>query len=716
MRPAHPRSRPLLAACSLLLAACSSAGIADFDGDGVPDSTDCDPQDATIYAGAPDAYGDGVDSDCNGADGTDADGDGHADLFSGGDDCNDGDPTIHPDAPEIADDNIDQDCGGAFGTVYRAEVRGELGYSQDVALKLIDPGRAAADQELLDSLADEARILTRIQHPAIVHVRRLVSVSHEVLGDTLGLEMELVRGASLRQILDGGIRLPTDCVLTMLSELLEGLEYAHTASDADGAPLGLVHRDLKPGNILITTEGRLKVLDFGIARSTGRSVQETTAGQTKGTPLYMSPEQLCGDELDGRSDLYAVGELAFEFITGETYVDLSDVSSGDLQAVLMRASQTRFEDREPALRQALGHVEPDRAEGIVQLIRWLTEPDAYDRPPDAGEALELLAPLCAAVAPHAARKKMAAVVAGLRARVDAPPRVAAPVERTRQMDKAALEAPPPEPDSATDWLVPAEGLNAPRELGGAGRRPPLPLLVGAGLLVVAVLLVVLRPDRTPAPAAAVPPPAPAVDEPPSAEGERPATAEAPELPPPAQTEVAVADPAAGPAPAAAPGTTPASPPAASPVAQPTPRPGSPRATPTPLAAKAQPTPAPATNVWPPPKATVLPPPDDTASALTFEHRPPSVAVPGSSLSLRATLQGDPGSCRPTVHLAPKEGAYRSVAMSGGGASWSASIDLPYDAAHAAGVRYYLSCCAAAGPCATSWRSASNPAFVPPPAF
>lgn len=284
---------------------------------------------------------------------------------------------------------------GSFGSVYRAVIRGDLGFEQEVAVKVLDAERAQADTAHVAAIANEARILSRVQHPNIVQARHFRYVEDEALGDTWILVMELVRGQSLRRLLKHDRHqlepLPIAAPLLMISEISDGLHFAHRLRDAQGEPVGLVHRDLKPANIRITNEGRLKILDFGIAWAKRRLGKVTGGGITKGTPLYMSPEQLYGEPLDGRSDLYALGAIAFEFLTGAPYVRME--GGGD-ESPLQAALEARFEPREPELRWALenryGITASKPTEKLVSLIRDLLAREPDRRPAEGGEVFDRL--------------------------------------------------------------------------------------------------------------------------------------------------------------------------------------------------------------------------------------------------------------------------------------------------------------------------------------
>ncbi len=261
---------------------------------------------------------------------------------------------------------------------------------------MLDPVKAQQDPASIAGMANEARILSRVQHPNVVQARHFRRISDPALGDTWMLVMELVRGQSLRRLMryDQGKLdpLPISAPLLTMSEIADGLHFAHRLCDAEGNHVGLVHRDLKPANISVTNEGRVKILDFGIAYAKRRLGTETIGGITKGTPLYMSPEQLHGERLDGRSDLFALGAIIFEFLTGAAFVRLDQ---GDGRSPLDAALKARFEDREPELRWALTRryelKEGSPAmEELVELLRDLLAQYPADRPKEGGEVFDRL--------------------------------------------------------------------------------------------------------------------------------------------------------------------------------------------------------------------------------------------------------------------------------------------------------------------------------------
>jgi serine/threonine-protein kinase len=172
---------------------------------------------------------------------------------------------------------------------------------------------------MVQQFLDEARVGLRMAHPNLVTVYDT--------GEAQGayyIAMELVRGVDLDRLLRTlGKPLPPAMAVAVVIQGLHGLHAAHTSKGADGAPMMLVHRDMSPHNLMVGFDGRVKVLDFGVAKvRTQRTV--TLPGIVKGKPLYMSPEQARGDRLDARSDLFAMGLILYEALTGKRAFDKGD--------------------------------------------------------------------------------------------------------------------------------------------------------------------------------------------------------------------------------------------------------------------------------------------------------------------------------------------------------------------------------------------------------
>lgn len=196
--------------------------------------------------------------------------------------------------------------------IYIARTTGIGAFERHVVLKMILPERAA-DKHSVDMFLDEARLAAALNHQ---NVAQVFEVGQE--GGVHFLAMEYVHGQDLRAVLakagQTGARIPIELALAIVVGAAAGLHHAHDRRSPDGVPLGIVHRDVSPSNIMIGYDGAVKLLDFGIAKATSRSV-ETQSGIIKGKFAYMSPEQCRGREVDRRSDVFSLGINLYEITT-----------------------------------------------------------------------------------------------------------------------------------------------------------------------------------------------------------------------------------------------------------------------------------------------------------------------------------------------------------------------------------------------------------------
>ncbi|GIX33401.1 MAG: hypothetical protein KatS3mg125_1357 [Lysobacterales bacterium] len=206
---------------------------------------------------------------------------------------------------------------GGMAAVYLA-IQESL--DREVALKVLVPG-LAADQSFCERFLKEGKITAKLQHPNLVTVH---DIGH--YGPTYYLAAEYIPGGSLRERLAAG-PLPVAEALRIAIEIARGLDYAHSKQ--------FVHRDVKPANILFRADGSAVLADFGIAKALDSTTQSTLVGTAIGTPHYMSPEQARGEPVDGRSDLYSLGVVLFEMLTGRVPYDASDAFT----VALMHVSQ-----------------------------------------------------------------------------------------------------------------------------------------------------------------------------------------------------------------------------------------------------------------------------------------------------------------------------------------------------------------------------------------
>ncbi len=206
---------------------------------------------------------------------------------------------------------------GGMATVFAAVQEGPHGFENEVAIKLVHPHLLREHPHVVRMVVDEARVASRIRHPNVVRIMDLC----EEPPDVLYIVMDYVDGVSMRQVLDTARtmrnRPPPAPVLEVLAAACDGLHAAHQATQPDGTPLNLVHRDVKPGNILVSSDGEVKVGDFGIAFFGDRLVESTAHGQMKGTPAYMSPEQVLGTPVDARSDIFSMGLTLYTLMTSK---------------------------------------------------------------------------------------------------------------------------------------------------------------------------------------------------------------------------------------------------------------------------------------------------------------------------------------------------------------------------------------------------------------
>jgi eukaryotic-like serine/threonine-protein kinase len=207
---------------------------------------------------------------------------------------------------------------GGMGRVYLAKHRGAYGFEKLIAVKVIHPERGQ-HEGLRAMFLDEARLVAQLHHPAIAQVYDF--------GESEGalyLVMEHVAGVSLSEILIDGARLPPLICASIFAAVCRGLHAAHEAKDVQGRALNVVHRDVTPSNLVLTFGGQMKILDFGIALMRHRSAPITTAGQIRGKPTYYSPEQIEGEPIDRRTDIYSLSIVLHEILTGQKLFSLDE--------------------------------------------------------------------------------------------------------------------------------------------------------------------------------------------------------------------------------------------------------------------------------------------------------------------------------------------------------------------------------------------------------
>lgn len=199
---------------------------------------------------------------------------------------------------------------GGMAKVHRAEQTGLAGFRKVVALKRMLP-HVAANQDMVKAFVREARLASYLRHTNVAQTYELGKV-----GDIYFIAMELIEGRSLSQVLRAcsaaGTKIPVPIALNIINQICDALDYAHNLCDDQGQPLGIIHRDVSPSNVILAEGGVVKLIDFGIAKASAAGMQ-TMSGAIKGKFGYMAPEYLEGS-IDARADLFAVGVIAHELL------------------------------------------------------------------------------------------------------------------------------------------------------------------------------------------------------------------------------------------------------------------------------------------------------------------------------------------------------------------------------------------------------------------
>ena len=297
---------------------------------------------------------------------------------------------------------FDRIAVGGMASVHLARQLGPIGFSRVVAVKRLH-SQYVHDDAFVEMFVDEARLASRLRHPSVVSVTDVIETGEELL-----LVMDYVHGvpvSSLREAIARGA-IPLPVVSSIVVDVLDGLQAAHDACDEAGQPLRIVHRDISPHNVLVGVDGIARIIDFGIAKATDR-VQTTRDGQIKGKIRYMAPEQLSGDEVDARSDVYSAAVMLWELLSGRALVSQDDMGamvrrvlfeslprprhpterlSAELVAVTMRGLERAPDDRyataaemaralreavEPAPREEVGAWLGEAASGTLEEHRSL---------------------------------------------------------------------------------------------------------------------------------------------------------------------------------------------------------------------------------------------------------------------------------------------------------------------------------------------------------
>ena len=266
-------------------------------------------------------------------------------------------------------------AAGGMAEVFRGVAESMQGFRKNIAIKRILPN-LTKNKKFVAMFLDEARLSLSLQHANIVQV---FDIGHS--DDTYFIVMEYVDGVDLKALTEWrrriGRRIPIAHSLYIVMEICKGLSYAHEMlSPETGRPLGIVHRDISPPNVLISKQGEVKVVDFGLAKATSQ-IETTDPGVVKGKMSYLSPEAARGEEVDSRADIFAVGILLYEMLTGKRLF----YGETDYQTVeLVRNAKI------PPLRPQNPQVEPELEDVVRKALARRAE-DRYASATDLQDAL-----------------------------------------------------------------------------------------------------------------------------------------------------------------------------------------------------------------------------------------------------------------------------------------------------------------------------------------
>ena len=437
--------------------------------------------------------------------------------------------------------NITAELGkGAMGVVYKAT---DPNIGRTVAIKTTRLDTHGLDaQDLLRRFKNEARSAGTLNHPNIVTIYDA--------GEQEGIfyiAMEYIEGQTLHELLSQHRSLPVERVIDIVRQVCAGLDYAHAH--------GVIHRDVKPANIMLAANGAVKVMDFGIAKTGGTM---TATGQVLGTPNYMSPEQVKGKTIDGRSDLFGVGVLLYEMLTGEKPFDGQNITT----IIYKIVSENPIPPREldvtihPGLSavvtKALAKAPDDRYQTGAALVADLQNYKSFGSEAAATQVMSAVGDRTIVTSPPAPTRPPAPASVAAPAATVMPPASAAAPPSTPALAQPVAQVPapsaptpmPPAPAAVSPVAAPARVPAKPpiRKVPAKGMNP---LLIAAGIVVLALIgvaagwLVHRRHQQQAQEASATPPPAVAQESAPPPAAPSP---EAPAAPP--ETKPAETPPAA----------------------------------------------------------------------------------------------------------------------------------------------------------------------------
>jgi serine/threonine protein kinase len=337
---------------------------------------------------------------------------------------------------------------GGTANVYLAIARGPNSFNKLVVLKILKH-ELAHEASFRSMFMNEARLAARLNHPNVVQTNEVFETDGRPV-----IVMEYLEGQTLSRILArgrdvgrGGVEMPLSMQLRILVDVLSGLHYSHELCDYDGTPLRVVHRDMTPHNVFVSYDGRVTILDFGIAKLTGLGMQETQTGVIKGKLRYMPAEQVLGTPLDRRADLFAVGVMLWEAATREKmWKGLSDA------AIMHNVLHGLI----PTPRSVRPDVSPELERIVMKTL-------SHDKEGRYNTAAELQADLEALLSAESYANRAIGKFVGDQF-ADARVRMRALVESKL----SSLNSQTPSLSSLSEWhLLPPAALSRPRSIGGS---------------------------------------------------------------------------------------------------------------------------------------------------------------------------------------------------------------------------------------------------------
>lgn len=350
--------------------------------------------------------------------------------------------------------------------VWLGRALGFGGFEKLVVLKTILPN-LITNPQFVQMFINEARVAAMLNHPNCVQIFELGKEE-----GVLYIAMEYIEGFSFSRVLKRakaqGVKVPLEILARIAADALAGLEYAHKLTDREGKPVGLIHRDVSPDNLLISFAGQTKLVDFGIAKASLSAAQATRAGTVKGKFGYIAPEYLRGQPIDGRADLFALGVVLYRAITGRR--PFTGPSEASISLAVLKEDPPWPTDIEPSLPQAMSAVvmmalekQPDSRFSSAKAMRQAIEQAV--RPADAEDVGALLNKLWPPGDPE--RVALETLAAGRAEETSEPllesiisTGVELPPDARATGPHASVDAPEPDSQAATA-VAPAPSAGAP---------------------------------------------------------------------------------------------------------------------------------------------------------------------------------------------------------------------------------------------------------------